>query len=109
MAANDTIDNLTVCKPAGFYIYTMESQHPDAGNKNIAEGLFSHFIKNLVKQCRFDEVQKIVGPFMQKWTQLLENLHRRHVSGIQTVAVDNFGISREEVDNMVVLNAKQNS
>jgi len=109
MSASDTTDGLIACGPAGFYTHTMGDRHPDAGSKDIVEGLVPNSIKDLVKQCESDEVQEIVGPFTQKRTQLLESPHGRRVRGVQAVARDIFGASREAVDKMAVLNAKQNS
>lgn len=82
VAGKDAEDGLVACGPADFYTRAMgaQQQQPSSGDKWSEEGHFvvPEHIQHLVKECALDEVQEIVGPFMQKRTQLLEAADSRN-------------------------------
>jgi hypothetical protein len=77
----DGSDDLIACGPSDFYDRTTEQQRRGADSEDgIGDAYVPDSIKHLVKECTFDEVNEVVGPFMEKMRQLIEeNANERDV------------------------------
>lgn len=104
--ADTNTDRLVACGPVDFYTH-VTGRRPQDGDKDRMEEYVPGLIKHLVKECEFDEVEEVVGPFINRRAQLVEVADRRGVRGMLSAARAVLGPGREAVEQMAVLSSSE--